>query len=104
MKGWRHAFALDRPDQPLKAEQEAILDRLARGVVRRRLQAPAILFLESIQPLHFIGSQVMVFFAPVAKVLFKGDDYDTAASLLERRKAIDSLIRRIEEVEEEGNG
>ncbi|MCZ6601990.1 MAG: hypothetical protein O6952_03180 [Planctomycetota bacterium] len=101
MRGWRHAFALDRGDPPLKEDEERLLDRLAKALVRRRLSAPAILFLESLRPLHFIGSQALVFFAPFAKALVEGKDYDTLTSLLERRIAVDGLLRRIEGLEAE---
>ena len=101
MKGWRHAFALDRGEDPLTEDETDLIDRLARGIVKRRLSAPALLFLESVQPLHFIGSQALVFFAPLAKALVKGKDYDTLTSLLERRIAVDTLLRRIEVLESE---
>ena len=101
MSGWRHAFALDSVEEPLTEAEEALLDRLASGLVRRRLAVPAILFLESLRPLNFIGSQVMVFFAPFAKAIVEGKDYDTLTNLLERRVAIDALLRRVEKLETE---
>jgi hypothetical protein len=103
MKGWRHAFALDDPADPLTEGEEALIERIAQGIARRRLSSPAILFLESLRPLHFIGSQAMVFFAPVVKALVQGKDYDTVTSILERRSGVERLLQRIEALEEEGS-
>lgn len=101
MKGWRNAFALDRPEDPLTEQESDLLDRLAGALVRRRLTAPSLLFLESLRPLHFLGSQAMVFFAPFVKALVQGKDYDTLTELLERRTAVDALLGRIEALESE---
>jgi len=62
--GLRHAFALDGPLGPLTDEDRALLARLAAKVVVRRMAGPAILFLESMRPLNYIGSQALVFLRP----------------------------------------
>jgi len=76
--------------------ERALLDKLAREVVRRGLTAPAILFLASMGPLNFVASQAMLFFAPMVGVLFERKDYDVMQRLLERRESIEHILSRIE--------
>lgn len=81
----------------LPEEEEAVLEKLARKVVDKGMSVPAILFLESVKPLNFIGSQTMVFFEPIVQTVFNFKDYDNLRQALERRESIEILILRIEE-------
>jgi hypothetical protein len=81
----------------LPEEEEAVLVKLAGKVVDRGMTVPAILFLESVKPLNFIGSQTMVFFEPIVQTVFNFKDYDNLRSALEKRESIEILILRIEE-------
>ena len=56
--------------------RDELIDKIARGTVERNLTAPAIFLLESVKPLTFIGSQVMVFFDPVVRAIFTFKEYD----------------------------
>ena len=94
--GLRHAFALRSPLGPLKQQDHALLSKLADAVVRRRMAAPAILFLGSLRPLGYMGSQAMVFLRPFATLLFKPSDYERLAAILERREGMDALLNAIE--------
>ncbi len=85
----------------LPAEEEAVLQKLAHKVVERRMAVPAILFLESVKPLNFIGSQVLVFFEPIVQTLFNFKDYDTFRQALEKRESIEILLLKIEELDAE---
>ena len=88
---------LPDPDNNALPEQEnAVLDKLARKTVEKGMAVPAILFLESVKPLNFIGSQVMVFFEPVVQTIFNFKDYDTFRSALEKRESIEILLLKIE--------
>lgn len=88
---------LPDPDNNTLAEEEnAVLDKLARKVVDKGMAVPAILFLESVKPLNYIGSQVMVFFEPVVQSLFSFKDYDTFRSALEKRESIEVMLLKIE--------
>ena len=79
--------------------QDELVDRLAAKVVERKMSLPAILFLETVRPLNFVGSQVLVFLGPVVKALFTARDYDEIQEFLEHREGIERLVRRIEEKE-----
>jgi len=94
--GLRHAFALRSPLGPLNQEDHALLSKLAGAIVRRRMAAPAILFLGSLRPLGYMGSQAMVFLRPFATLLFKPSDYERLAAILERREGMDALLNAIE--------
>ncbi len=78
-----------------------LISKLALEIVERSLSAPAIMFLESTKPLSFIGSQIMVFFAPFVKAFWTGASYDELANLLEERENVEVLLREIERLEAE---
>ena len=80
----------------LPPADQVIFDRLARWIVERRLETPALLFLESSRPLAFVGSQAMHFFQPLASALFTTRDYERLARLLEERGNFDILLATIE--------
>ncbi len=93
----RHAFDLHGPHGPLEPEDLELLDRLAEKIVNRRMATPAVLFLQSVQPLNAIGSQAMVFLRPfVTGLFFKPEQYDRIAAIMERREGINALISAIE--------
>ncbi|MBN2448427.1 MAG: hypothetical protein JXO22_16995 [Phycisphaerae bacterium] len=101
--GWlKNAFAVDPPGPvvPTDAERQ-VIDRLVREVVRRGMTAPALMFLECSHPFNFVASQVLVFFAPIATVLFDRQAYNTFSKFLERRGSIEVLCRRLEDISAE---
>lgn len=77
-------------------QDEALIERLATEIVRRRLTTPAILFLESVKPLNFIGSQFLVFLDPIVRLFLTIPEYQRFARLLEERGTIERLIVAIE--------
>jgi hypothetical protein len=85
-------------DEPplLPEEEDAVLEKLAQKVVQWRMAAPAILFLESVKPLNYIGSQAMVFFEPVVQTIFSFRDYDTLRAAMEKRECVEILLQKIE--------
>lgn len=80
-------------------EKTALIEKMARAVVDRRLTTPAILFLESVKPLNFIGNQVMLALDPIIRIFVTIEDYGKVAALLEERESIEKLILRIEALE-----
>jgi hypothetical protein len=97
----RNAFALDdgKPCAP-SDDERAILERLVDEVVRRRLAAPALAFLEMSRPLNVVGAAVIHFFTPIAAVLTNPVHLRRFADFLERRGSVDYLCRMIERAEE----
>jgi hypothetical protein len=74
----KHAFAIPKEAEKLTEEEEELLGKLAREIVKRRLEAVAITSLESVKYLNFVGSQVMLFFKP--------DVWESAGDTGEKRK------------------
>jgi hypothetical protein len=92
----RHAFAVTPDGKPLSAEDVALLERVADAVIRRRMSAPTLLFLESMGPMNFLGSQALHFFTPLLDVVFPQRDIERVALLLERRDTLARLAAIIE--------
>ena len=82
-------------------ERDQILDRAAREVARRRLEVPAVLWLELHRPLTFAMSQALVLFTPLLGPAFGLDNMQKLSKLLEDRSNLDRLIDRIEDLVEE---
>jgi hypothetical protein len=80
-------------------EADALLAKIADGIVSRRLAVPAVLFLETCKPLNFVGSQLMMAFHPFVASFVKGDDYRKVALLMERDANVEELLLRIERLE-----
>ncbi len=75
----------------------AILDELAGAIVRRGLGTPALFFLESMRPLGFVGSQLMLVLRPVVAIAWPDPRrWDAVQRVLEVRDATELLCRRIE--------
>ncbi len=83
-------------DPALSADDSALLERLATRIAELRLELPAILTLETSKPLSLLAGQTMVFLEPVVQSIFSIPDYRRFALLIERRDAVETLIRSIE--------
>lgn len=103
MKAWlRNAFAIEpRKAAAVAPEQQALVDRLCREVVRRGIATPAIAFLEMSQPLNGVAAATLHFFTPIVSVVFDVEGCRRFAEFLEQRGSIEVLIRRIEELQRE---
>ena len=91
----KHAFAIPR-DPDLTERQRRHLHAVADKVVERGLTYPAILVLESVGPLSYVGAQVVAFFKPIVSVLFPPSVCDEVIALLERRGTARFLTHAIE--------
>jgi hypothetical protein len=94
--GLRHAFAVQPEDQPLADEDVQLLERIADVIVKRRMAAPATMFLESMGPMNFLGSQALHFLTPILDCAFNAKEVEQVARLLERRDSVTRLIAIIE--------
>lgn len=77
-------------------EEERIINRITDEVMKRRLETMAIMCLESIKPLSFIGSQMALFFVGPFLSVFGdlGIDY---VKFFGKRENVEKLLKRIEE-------
>jgi len=85
-------------DQEIEAaKQLAMLDELADAIVRRHMATPALFFLESMRPLGFVASQMMVFLRPLVAIAWPAPQrWDQVQRVLEERGSIELLAQRLE--------
>jgi len=69
-----------------------LMNKYARKIVRRRLEAPAIFMLESFKPMNFVGSQMMLGAEPLLSVFINTEDFQQFQKLLERRESIEKFL------------
>jgi len=91
---------LEASDVVVSDEARELFQRLARKVVGLGLGPVAILFIESMRPLNFVGSQLLHFFAPFVQAFGEFQDYDLLMRSLEDRRSVDLLLESIEKEEE----
>jgi len=89
---------------PLTGERrDEVIDSIARKVVGRRLETPAVLFLDMHKPLSFIASQAMLVGLPVLGMFFGAQPVADISKLLKDRENVEALISRIEEMSAEAD-
>ncbi len=78
-----------------------LVEKYARYIAERKLGAAAIMSIESLKPLNFIGSQLLYAISPFAEIFFNPKEYQEMAALLENKEYIDLLLKRIDELDDE---
>jgi hypothetical protein len=96
-KEFVHAFALSPIEPAFASEDAALLEKVARLIVKRGMALPALLFLESLGPLNFLGSQVLHGLRPFLELVCNATEMERLASVLERRDSVPRLIALIQE-------
>jgi hypothetical protein len=91
-----HAFAVDPAPRERAEDLSPTLERAARGIVARGLETPALVALESLVPLGFLGGQLLIAAGPLVGAFFPGDDWREVAVALEDREALRRFAERIE--------
>jgi hypothetical protein len=91
-----HAFSTKSEAEEFASEDLVLLERVADAVVKRGMTAPATIFLESLGPMNFLGSQALYFLAPIVEWALNAKEIEHVARLLERRETIPRLITIIE--------
>jgi hypothetical protein len=91
----------DGQSEELTERQNEILTKIAQKVVTWKMSVPAILFLESVKPLNYVGSQMMAFFEPMFQAVFSWKDYDEFRMMMEERGTVERLLQRIEKLDSE---
>lgn len=82
---------------PLTPEDRAMLESMAGWLGSRRLTVPAVLFLDSVKPLHFLGSQMLFFFEPMVHAFVGGKNYSRFAELMEDGDTLEQFLSMIEQ-------
>ncbi|MGC8833878.1 MAG: hypothetical protein ACP5R4_07455 [Armatimonadota bacterium] len=76
----------------------SLIEIVARKVVERRLEVPAVFFLEMNKPLSFIVGQSLLVAMPFLAPLLGFQRVEQLSALLQDRENVDRLIQRIEEL------
>jgi hypothetical protein len=92
-----HAFSTKSGPELFTTEDLILLERVADAVVKRGMAAPATVFLESLGPMNFLGSQALYFLTPIVEWAFQAKEVEQVARLLERRDTIARLITIIDQ-------
>ncbi|MDO8684842.1 MAG: hypothetical protein Q7N50_15370 [Armatimonadota bacterium] len=82
-------------------ETDRLIEKIATDVVRRRLETPAVMFLEMHKPLSFIASQALLVGTPALGALFGAETMSRYSGLLRRRENVEKLIQKIEQLSKE---
>jgi len=80
-----------------------MIEKVARFITERHMASAGILLLESIRPLHGIGSQAMFFILPFAEIVFDSKKYQQFAIMMEDEENLKKVIARMDELDEELN-
>ena len=86
------------PPASLAPADDALLLDLARKIDRKRMTAPALLWLESLRPVSFLGTQLMHFLNPFVRMLYDSDTFERLAQILEERDHLERLLCHLEAV------
>ena len=94
--GLQHAFSTRDDSAPLSEQDVELMTRVASMIVKRGMAVPATVFLESVGPMSFLGSQALHFLKPIIDVAFDAREVEQIARLLERRDSVPRLLALIE--------
>ncbi len=89
----------------LSSERAAyLIEKLAQWIVSHRLETPAIMFLESMKPLSFIGSQMWLMYGvPMLGVAIDEHLTSEFGLLFENRENVEALICKVETLAREAD-
>lgn len=73
------------------------METIAKEIVQRQLTVPAIIFLETIKPLSFLGNQLLIFANPVVSLVVRTGNYYKFVRMIEDRENVEKLTVAIEE-------
>jgi len=78
-----------------------VIEKVSKFVAERHMASAAILAIESLRPLSFIGSQALFFIEPFAQVFVNEKEYQEFAAMIEKEENLKKLMRRIDELDYE---
>lgn len=73
------------------------MKKIAKEIVQRQLTVPAIIFLETIKPLSFLGNQLLIFANPIVSLVVRTGNYYKFVRMIEDRENVEKLTVVIEE-------
>ena len=91
---WDNAFKLPA-HLAVNDEEKKTLDLIAGKIKKRALGDMAVLALEGTRPVHNLGSQGLVFLAPMLNMVFDRNEVEKFTKLLENPKAVSYLVEKL---------
>jgi len=85
----------------LSLKDKELIDKYAKKIVDKGLGTIAILAIDSVKPLSYIGSQVLYMFNPLLTMFPYFSDFDRVAELIEDKENVEYFLTRIEYFMEE---
>lgn len=83
--------------EPLtEEERERLLDKAAQEILKRKLEMPAVLFLEMHKPLAYVSGQAAVAFSPFLIPFLGFDNVNNYSRLFSDRENIERLMKKLE--------
>lgn len=79
-------------------QTEALIEKVAQEVCRRKMQTPAILMLQMHKPILPIAAQASIIGAPFAIPFVGFQNFNDYSRLIAKRENIERLLIRIEEL------
>ncbi len=102
MESITHLFEFLRPRPEDETERETaaarrrqVIEKLSAAIISRRLQSPAVLFLELNRPIGLLMSQTTLFARPFLSFFLSLEDVTAAAEVLGDPEALDELVDRL---------
>ena len=90
--------------KPIDDETMKAVDDTCRFICRFGMTVPALLAIESMRPLSFVGSQLMHMLTPSIAAFLSPTKWDSMAKLLESREGLDYFLERLEAIDKEKQG
>ena len=97
-----HLNIPELPDEIPPEREEEIINKLAKQIMSRGMETPALMFIETFKPLGFIaGSLGQAFFSPFLDIFGVGflSEYMV---IFQKRGNIEKLLKKIEELTKKG--
>ena len=88
---------------PIDENAKKAVDDTCRFITRFGMTVPALLAIESMRPLSFVGSQMMHMLTPSIAAFLTPTKWDALAKLLESREGLDYFLDRLETIDKEQN-
>lgn len=77
--------------------REEIIEKIARAIVKSEMEAPAILFLETMMPMYYVGGNIArMLLGPYLP--YPAHDY---ISVFEDKEAVKKILKRVEDLKRE---
>ena len=77
-------------------EENALLDKAAASILKRRMETPAIMALEMHKPLANVGASAAIVFAPFLVPVMGFERLNDFTRVLRKRENIELLIQKLE--------